>query len=1252
MSGTGGGEGATGTGQGVYGVGGPRGEEGGTMCSGRGQVGVGEAGAGGGKGEEGRAGERGVKWGDGEGRGPLEEKGWSKGGWSGPRVGPSGSSLSWKGRVGLRVLDVCGGLGTVAQALLRAGHQLNDYWLVEKDEKARRAAAHHLRRLEERGGREGLAKRALHSLPPDLREVTEEMIRRLGRIDLFCCAWPCQGLSRAAREGKGLADERSGLFAECYRLWEWVREYSPGAQFVFENVVFCEREEERFALDWRGVCDKLGEPLVFDAARVSPAHRLRAYWHSLGDFGAPEARRDRDLRDYLDEGARPRRAKYNDQAPYLVCNARGEEMRKFPTLMASGLSTYSVRAKNAMVWDEGEGALRPARVGECERMMGLQDGDTAAPGLTDADRRKLLGNMIDVQALTYVFQARDGTRGSRAEGWERGVGSREEAVARGRWGEAAEEARDRGGALAAVTPGTPPREVEEQLSRRPARNKTAAEMQPEEKLEYDDWLAETAARFGAERGCSAEQRDESEEEALGENAFWRAAREDWVKRQRPEPLTTAAANAKDPARWIDEKTGLKLRPEGFRARGTQSDVMKLVSGEAEFLLTKEPESNVEAVMKKPAGRRNLGSCGEHIKPICAELKKYEEQGMTETFDDWLRVHPGGRMKDFAAVVHRWGATGKKGTEEIRPYMDCRGSGLNECMAKWPMKLPTPESVAREIPVGWVLGKRDFRHGFYHIVGGEKYRKLMGFSHPITGKLARFVVLAFGPSLSPAIFWEVVLECVRIFRAEAARRGLGHVQLHAYCDDIVIAAPNAADMEAMFKLLDEVGDELGVTWKSSKDEGRAGDLTAIDMWGLELTTEKVVTLTVPADKKERYKRSVAAVVQELEEKGRCSLQAFESMAGQLAFCSRATRWGRGHMDAIWDSRTEAGSGDTVKDGARLREDLSFWEALLGTKERGKWEGRTAFDVNGAAEMLAGVHYPRFATDASGSWGWGCAWESEMAAGRWTTRMADVTICWKELYAVLQALKLWRLEWQGRSVRGFTDNVATMSVINSGRARSPEARKILREIAILCTENSIHVHMQHIAGVLNVVPDELSRGAREPSSACYKFRHMWYKKYSHGATVDVYCDEAGHARQEGCDEHFSAARPASENREKLVGKKCWMNPPWRLAEEAVKLAFWAWRQDPENTVVTLLVPKRTQQSWHRRYVQPGKDGKSVLHTVATLGVQQRGEEPYFEFFGGDYWGGVNGGEGAEWAMGERAIPTGPCKFELVVLRVGGD
>ena len=219
-----------------------------------------------------------------------------------------------------------------------------------------------------------------------------------------------------------------------------------------------------------------------------------------------------------------------------------------------------------------------------------------------------------------------------------------------------------------------------------------------------------------------------------------------------------------------------------------------------------------------------------------------------------------------------------------------------------------------------------------------------------------------------------------------------------------------------------------------------------------------------------------------------------------------------MDELWDGMVaaDAGGGAALVATKGILEELEWWEALL-VGDNKLWEGRTTFDINGERELIKGVHYTTFDTDASGEFGWGARWLEERAAGRWNNGMEEVTICRKELYAILQAQRLWCEEWAGATVTGFTDNIAAMAAINSGRARSPMARMYLREIATLCTQHSIHIRMRHIAGVLNTVPDRLSRGREEPSSSCYKLRDEYFQMVTGGKPdVDVFCDLRGVGR----------------------------------------------------------------------------------------------------------------------------------------------
>ena len=73
------------------------------------------------------------------------------------------------------------------------------------------------------------------SLPQDLSSVKkqhiQDYIHKHGCPDLFAWSTPCQGLSRANRQGKGLEDDRSKLFLDAMQVLQWLQEHNPKIMF-------------------------------------------------------------------------------------------------------------------------------------------------------------------------------------------------------------------------------------------------------------------------------------------------------------------------------------------------------------------------------------------------------------------------------------------------------------------------------------------------------------------------------------------------------------------------------------------------------------------------------------------------------------------------------------------------------------------------------------------------------------------------------------------------------------------------------------------------------------------------------------------------------------------------------------------------------------------------------------------------------------------------------------------------------------
>lgn len=89
------------------------------------------------------------------------------------------------------------------------------------------------------------------------------------KIDLLVGGSPCQDLSIAKKDRKGLDGERSGLFWEYVRI---LKEVKP-KYFILENVNSMPKEAKKIITETLGV-----EPIMINAALVSAQNRKRLFW--------------------------------------------------------------------------------------------------------------------------------------------------------------------------------------------------------------------------------------------------------------------------------------------------------------------------------------------------------------------------------------------------------------------------------------------------------------------------------------------------------------------------------------------------------------------------------------------------------------------------------------------------------------------------------------------------------------------------------------------------------------------------------------------------------------------------------------------------------------------------------------------------------------------------------------------------------------------------------------------------------------
>jgi DNA (cytosine-5)-methyltransferase 3A len=274
------------------------------------------------------------------------------------------------------------------------------------------------------------------------------------KIDLLIGGSPCQDLSIAKTNRKGLAGERSGLFYEYLRI---LKEVKP-KYFVLENVATMSNEARDTISELVGV-----QPIMIDAALVSAQSRKRYFWTNIPGITLPSDRRIM-LKDIIEGGTVDREKSRTIMSSigrttpreYFAKN-QGQMVYTAPVRIGKIAGTkgsmasrvYSIEGKSVTLSANGgggggktglyeiTGAARRTRQGakqtevrkdgkanamttvqtdsmaligkyvrkltpkECERLQCLPDDYTS--GLSDSQRYKTLGNAFNVAVVKHIL---------------------------------------------------------------------------------------------------------------------------------------------------------------------------------------------------------------------------------------------------------------------------------------------------------------------------------------------------------------------------------------------------------------------------------------------------------------------------------------------------------------------------------------------------------------------------------------------------------------------------------------------------------------------------------------------------------------------------------------------------------------------------------------------------------------------------------------------------------------------------------
>lgn len=298
----------------------------------------------------------------------------------------------------MNVLSVFDGISCGQMALEKAGLTVNNYYASEINVPDMVAVSKMYPNTQMLG---------------DICDIDEELLDRMGTIDLFIGGSPCQSFSRSG-DGSGF-DGKSKLFWEYVRLLKSIRDRNPEVKFLLENVLM-KKEWEQVITDALGV-----EPIMIDSTLVSAQKRQRLYWTNIEGIKQPE---DKGITiidivsnegDFIDVGD----LMWFDEGEYRVKNATKKGYLPVEDWDTINLDFPNSKTRRGRVAKQKcntlntscnygifvRGSVKKLTTRECARLQTIPEDkiDIMEECMTDSQIRFACGNGWTVDVIAHIF---------------------------------------------------------------------------------------------------------------------------------------------------------------------------------------------------------------------------------------------------------------------------------------------------------------------------------------------------------------------------------------------------------------------------------------------------------------------------------------------------------------------------------------------------------------------------------------------------------------------------------------------------------------------------------------------------------------------------------------------------------------------------------------------------------------------------------------------------------------------------------
>lgn len=403
---------------------------------------------------------------------------------------------------------------------------------------------------------------------------------------------------------------------------------------------------------------------------------------------------------------------------------------------------------------------------------------------------------------------------------------------------------------------------------------------------------------------------------------------------------------------------------------------------------------------------------------------------------------------------------KKDSSERRVILDLsfpHGQAVNDGIPKgeylgenYELSYPSVDDLAKQIRThgeGCMVYKRDLKRAFRQIPIDPGDLHFLGYFWKNN---------LFIDKNAPMGLRTSAMMCQRITSAIVhIHKQLGYSSIN-YVDDLAGAAPSPIADDA-FQKLGKVIENAGFVESKEKACSPATSMTFL---GVEFDTLKM-ECRVPSLRLSETKTLIATWLS----KKYASKVQLQSLIGCLQFVGKCVRNAR-----IFIGRMLATLGklkrqkDKFKINNEFRKDLLWWDRFLE-------------HYNGVS-IIPDIYWSRpdkvLATDSclTGCGGI-CGNEYFHATFPEFIKLQNMCINELEMLTVTVAIKLWAHKLAGKRLLINCDNEVTVTAINSGKVKDKILLDNLHEQRYICAVYECEIKAVHIAGVVNRLPDALSR-----------------------------------------------------------------------------------------------------------------------------------------------------------------------------------